>query len=138
MFAFMALMPVLARVWPVVSFPSPALIVAGWLLMLASLGVVLFCMRQFRATGTTIRPLANSKKLVTHGLYRYSRNPMYLAMALALAGCAMVSGALSPFFLIVPFVWITQKVFIEGEEAVLRRNFGKDFDVYCKRVRRWI
>lgn len=93
----------------------------------------------FRAK-TTVNPLAPRKSaaLVTSGLYRISRNPMYLGMAILLAGVALYFGnALGPVFLIF-FIVLINELQIKPEEAALEEIFGDDYRAYKKRVRRWI
>lgn len=95
--------------------------------------------RFFRA-GTTIDPTAPEKAsaLVVDGLYRYSRNPMYLSMLGALIAWGLWLG--NPVALIVPavFAWIITEYQIKPEEAALSARFGVAYEDYQKRVRRWI
>ncbi|MEM0942035.1 MAG: isoprenylcysteine carboxylmethyltransferase family protein [Bacteroidota bacterium] len=94
----------------------------------------------FRLKNTTVDP-ANPQKatsLVTHGVYQYTRNPMYLGMALVLVGGAIRIG--NPFCLltIVLFVWYITTFQIKPEEEALSKIFGQDYEGYKKEVRRWI
>ncbi len=92
----------------------------------------------FSRHGTSIRPGAESDVLIRTGLYRYSRNPIYLSMVLMQAGFALEMGALSPFLPIVPFLWWIQRRFIRLEESMLHERFGEEYERYCGEVRRWI
>ena len=97
-------------------------------------------MLSFRRARTTVNPLrpANSSALVTSGIYRHTRNPMYLGMATLLAAWATWLGTPWALFGIVAFVaWITRFQIIP-EERVLANLFGADFAAYRARVRRWI
>ena len=78
------------------------------------------------------------RALVTTGVYRYTRNPMYLGMALVLLGCAIVVGVATAFLIPVIFVVIIQYRFILPEEQMLRDLFPEEFPAYCQQVRRWI
>ena len=94
----------------------------------------------FRASRTTINPLKPEKAsaLVTGGVYRVTRNPMYVGMALLLLAWAGYLSALLPFIGPVLLVlWIT-RFQIQAEERVLRRIFGEAYSSYAARVRRWL
>ena len=112
----------------------------GALLLLV--GMVLLChaVQTFGNADTTINPVDPEKaeKLVTTGLYRFSRNPMYLGMLLALAAGALMLQNIAAFagpLLFAASVTILQ---IRPEERVLRRKFGGEYDSYCQQTRRWI
>ena len=89
---------------------------------------------------TTFDPLDPSKaqRLVVTGLYRFTRNPMYLGMTLVLLGTAITVGAFSSLFVPPVFMAVIEYRFIRPEEAMLREQFGEQFDSYCRNVRRWI
>ncbi len=111
----------------------------GVLLMLTGLTVLLICIWRFPAEGKgTISPLDPTQKLVVGGLYRYSRNPMYLGMMLLLAGEAFYfwSWPLAVYALIVLLAFHLFILF--HEEPRLRRVFGAEYDMYSAHVRRWI
>ncbi len=110
-----------------------ALAVGG--LVLAFAAVVAF----IRA-GTTINPLRPSRatRLITTGVFRLSRNPIYVADALLLAAwMAWLGGLFNPLFILI-FFWIIQQWQIVPEELALRALFGDDYARYCARVRRWL
>ena len=111
---------------------------AGALLIVAGVGLVLVVARLFRRAGTTIMPFEESSALVVEGPYRASRNPIYLGMAIALAGVAILLGTLTPWIVIPLFVIAIDRRFVVGEEAMLRARFGAAYDDYRSRVRRWI
>lgn len=95
---------------------------------------------EFRKFQTTVNPIDPSKTtgLVTSGVYRYTRNPMYLGFVLFLVGWAsLLSNLISPVVLVL-FVWYISKFQIVPEERVLEEKFGTRFVEYKKRVRRWV
>jgi protein-S-isoprenylcysteine O-methyltransferase Ste14 len=112
----------------------------GWTLMAAAVVQVLAAMRLFRNAETTVNPLDPRKtsRLVTGGIYRWSRNPMYLGLALLLIGWAMDLGSLSPWLVPPLFVLVLTRVQILPEERILRERFGEGYDSYCRSVGRWI
>ncbi len=91
----------------------------------------------FKAAETDIVPFKQVTALVTGGVYRVTRNPMYLGMALVLLGTAITVGALSALFVVPVFMAIIEVRFIRPEEDMLRGIFGDDYAAYCKNVRRW-
>jgi protein-S-isoprenylcysteine O-methyltransferase Ste14 len=98
----------------------------------------LLCALRFAFEGQgTPDPLAPPKKLVTGGLYRFTRNPMYVGVVIALAGEAwwLASPAMAIYAAIVAIAFHLRVVIYE--EPALRRLFGTDFDVYRARVKRW-
>jgi protein-S-isoprenylcysteine O-methyltransferase Ste14 len=110
----------------------------GALLMLAGVSLVLWCALLFRRADTAIRPFQESSTLVMSGPYRLTRNPIYLSMAAALAGLAVLLGSLSPWLIVPAFIaWIDVR-FIRREEPMLAARFGEEYAAYRSRVRRWI
>lgn len=98
-------------------------------------GLVAFVRRH-----TTINPLSPRKStaLVTTGVYRFTRNPMYLGMACLLTAWAVWLGALLPFAAPVLFVLFITRFQIRPEERVLAQLFGQSYTDYTRRVRRWL
>jgi len=92
----------------------------------------------FKKSATAIRPFETSTALVKGGPYRFTRNPMYLGMVLILIGTAIYLGSLAPWFIIPVFFLIIQEWFIKHEEPFLENIFGKEYQDYRTKVRRWI
>lgn len=112
--------------------------VIGALLVVAGCGAVLWAAGLFRGAGTPIKPFSPSTALVTGGLYKFTRNPMYLGMILALLGVAIGLGTASAFIAIPLFVWQIRRKFVQPEEVFLEGIFGADYVAYKARVRRWL
>ncbi|WP_438991957.1 methyltransferase family protein [Lentibacter sp.] len=87
---------------------------------------------------TTIIPRQEASQLVMGGVFSLSRNPIYLADALVLAGFALSWGAWPSLVLVPVFMWLISWRFIEGEEEALRQSFGTAFQAYEKETRRWL
>ena len=100
--------------------------------------IILFPAASFSKADTTIIPFRESSSLVVSGLYRHTRNPMYLGMVLILSGVALLTGSLSPFVVPVLFVLVINRMIISVEERMLERAFGDEYLAYKKTVRRWI
>ena len=119
-------------------FTSLAGQVAGGVLILIGLVLLVNAGGLFKRAGTDLIPFRNVSALVTEGVYRFTRNPMYLGMVAVLLGCAVTVGA--SMALVVPLVFavIVEARFIRPEEAMLRELFPEEYAAYCERVRRWI
>lgn len=111
----------------------------GWLLVVAGAATIITAMLQFRRAHTTVNPLtpAKTSALVSSGIFGYSRNPMYLGLAVILCGWAVVLGSLSPWAALPLFTLVITHMQIEPEEAVLTTLFGTTYANYCARVGRW-
>src|SRR4051812_18481371 len=134
----LATMVLLRWLWPInIVFPSPW----RWLGVLPIVvGIATGAMgaTQFIKAKTTLRPFREADTLVTTGPFRYTRNPMYLGLALCLLGTWVLLGVLSPLLGVVIFLVVADRWYIQFEEQMLRRKFGPKFEDYCTRVRRWI
>jgi protein-S-isoprenylcysteine O-methyltransferase Ste14 len=125
-----------ARSLPVLD-PGPLGRIAGTALILCGAVLFIAALLQFRRHRTTVMPRETPVAMIDTGIYRRSRNPIYLADALILTGAALRWDAAS--LLLVPlFVWVITQRFIIGEEAGLRAVFGADFDRYAAQTRRWL
>lgn len=114
------------------------LVWVGWALVAAGLALMIWAALQFRAARTTLVPHERPSALVNLGPYRLSRNPIYLADLLILAGVVLILRAPLGLGLLLPFQQVLLRLFILPEEAVLDRDLGKAYRDYKARVRRWI
>jgi len=111
----------------------------GLLPLAAGFALLLWCVREFYVTGKgTLAPWSPPKNLVTTGLYRYSRNPMYVAVATMLSGWALcfMSRSLAIYAGTVILAFHFRVVF--GEEPWLARTHGAHWEDYRARVPRWL
>jgi protein-S-isoprenylcysteine O-methyltransferase Ste14 len=94
----------------------------------------------FARARTTVNPLKprESSALVTRGVYRWTRNPMYLGMLIVLVAWALLMANWLAFIGLPLFIVFINRFQIGPEERVLRERFGAQFDDYCARVRRWL
>jgi len=124
--------------WATLRFSGQAL--AAAVLLAAALGVMAFAIGQFARARTTIDPLHLDKTrvLVASGIFRITRNPMYLALTLILAAWAVWLGNAAGVVLVAAFVAYIDRLQIAPEERALRAKFGEDFEAYARKVRRWI
>lgn len=124
---------------PIVLIEWAFLHLVGILLIAVGIGIALACILRFATDGKgTLSPLDPTRKLVIKGLYRYSRNPMYVGVMSILIGEALFYSSLwlAVYALV---VFTAFHLFIHlHEEPRLRRDFGKEYDTYRENVRRWI
>lgn len=94
----------------------------------------------FRKRKTTVNPMTpeDASTLVTDGIYRFTRNPMYLGLLCLLIAIALFLGTLSGLIILPAFVWYMTEFQIKPEEDSLRGVFGPAYEDYLTRVRRWI
>ena len=110
----------------------------GIIPVIAALWIVGSSALRFSKRETTIKPYEESSTLVTDGYFRYSRNPMYLAMLLLTTGVAWLLGSIAAF-LPIPFLYgVLRYRFIAMEEGMLEARFGEEYLDYKRRVRRWL
>lgn len=131
----------------VISLCTKSLIIPDVTRLVLSLGLSAFGfivslsgVASFRAAKTTVNPLSPSEttSLVTTGVYKFSRNPMYLGFLLVLIGWGVFLSNLYSLSLAVLFVFYMNTFQIQPEEHIIQKIFGREFDEYQERVRRWI
>jgi protein-S-isoprenylcysteine O-methyltransferase Ste14 len=116
---------------PWLTWPALALIAAGVALALSAV-------LTFRGAGTHVNPRKPATTVVAHGPFRFTRNPMYVAMATVYLGVTALVNSLWPLLLFPPAVWIVGRYMIAREEAYLERKFGHAYLDYKAKVRRWL
>jgi protein-S-isoprenylcysteine O-methyltransferase Ste14 len=100
--------------------------------------LAVWCILSFVVIGRgTPAPFDPPRHLVIGGPYRHVRNPMYLGAGVALAGAAVFYQTAALLAYAAAFLVIMHLVVVLYEEPTLRQAFGKDYDEYCRRVRRW-
>ena len=95
---------------------------------------------QFARARTTVNPLQPdaASSLVSGGVYRWTRNPMYLGMALVLLAWAVYLSSIAALAVLPLFIVYINRFQIEPEERALQARFGAQFERYRKAVRRWL
>lgn len=117
-----------------------ALKAPGIALMMGGFSLDLLALKQFTDKHTTVNPLSPQKAstVVVSGLYRYTRNPMYMGMLIALSGWCFYLGNLAGFLCLPLFILVLTQMQILPEERILSAKFGEPYTDYLKQVRRWI
>jgi len=134
------LMWLAARLFPFFDFELPWRELFAALLLIGALIIGLAAVYGFRRAKTTVNPLKPeaSTALVTGGLYRWTRNPMYLAMLLLLLAWACIVSNWAALAILPLFVAYLNRFQIGPEERALQARFGAEFESYRRKVRRWL
>jgi protein-S-isoprenylcysteine O-methyltransferase Ste14 len=130
----------LAHWWPFMKFEVPAPLLTG--LSIATVGGLISGAgaREFKRAKTTVNPLhpERASSIVKTGIYRFTRNPMYVGILLVLLGCFLAFGGASAVVGLPAFIWYINRFQIAPEERVLQAKFGSEYNEYRARVRRWV
>jgi protein-S-isoprenylcysteine O-methyltransferase Ste14 len=117
---------------------GPVTSLLGGLLVGGGIVLILLAASEFRRRKTTIIPHLEADTLVTTGIFKRSRNPIYLGDALILAGLALRWEAPITLLLVPLFIGTITQRFVVPEENRLRVKFRADFARYCQNTRRWV
>ena len=124
--------------WPAAVLPPAPRYAAGTGVMALGLALGFAAIRQFRRHKTSFLPHEPSTALITNGPYRYTRNPIYLALSLLYAGLSIGADSPSTLALLVPALIVMHYGVITREERYLERKFADDYRRYKATVRRWL
>ena len=112
--------------------------IAGLIVGVLGLALSVWGAATFRRAGTAVIPMHPATRLVTHGPYRFTRNPMYLGLTLGYVGIAIVMNVTWPLILLPGVLFALYGLVIRKEERYLADAFGEQYGTYRARVRRWI
>lgn len=134
------LMWLLSAVTPGVTMPGAVRLIGASIPLAAATVFILGGVMAFRLARTTVDPRTPEKAsaLVTTGVYRYTRNPMYVAFALFLLAWAIYLASAWSLVGVAGYVLFIDRLQIPSEERALESLFGDDFRRYREQVRRWL
>jgi protein-S-isoprenylcysteine O-methyltransferase Ste14 len=140
MLFFATIMWLLDNYMPIVQIIPETWQLLGLGLIVVAILLDLWSLTLFFLSRTTPNPIKpeNASELVIRGMYRFSRNPMYLGLLTMLIGWTIYLGSLIPFFILPLFVITLNIQQIKPEEEVLEKKFGETYLAYKRRVRAWI
>lgn len=118
-------------------WPSARYIIAACLFVPGAV-LIVGALSGFQAARTAARPWAPTTAIVSNGVYRFTRNPMYLAMAMYYASIALVADSVIALIVLVPALIVMEYGVIRREERYLESKFGEEYLRYKAAVRRWI
>jgi protein-S-isoprenylcysteine O-methyltransferase Ste14 len=124
--------------WPLRFLSRTEALWLGGLLIAVSIAIGLGAVSQLVKAKTALDVRKPTMEIVTRGVYRLSRNPIYLSMILLLLGIALCVDSLWILLFAIPLAVILQKGVIEPEEHYLEQKFGEKYLRYKHKVRRWI
>jgi protein-S-isoprenylcysteine O-methyltransferase Ste14 len=134
------LMWAIAKATPRLTLPYPGSVIVALALLISGIAIMLMGVIAFRKASTTVDPRfpENASHIVSSGIYRFTRNPMYVGMLVVLvAWMALLSNVCT---IVVPalFTMYITRWQIVPEERALAEKFGAEYETYCKLVRRWL
>ena len=119
---------------------TQALTLLSYVLFLFGFGTLFTAARSFKEHNTTINPIKieTASSLVVSGIFNYSRNPMYLGMALILLGLSLKFNLIGGLIFTALFILFITNFQIKPEEKAMQKIFGEEFVNYKNKVRRWL
>ena len=126
------------RLDPTPLLPGALSKVLGWPLVAGGLSLGLWGFRELRRAGTNVDPYHPTTAIVEGGPYGFTRNPLYVGMALVYAGVSARANALPAALLLPVVLHLAERGVIKREERYLEGKFGEEYRRYKGRVRRWI
>jgi protein-S-isoprenylcysteine O-methyltransferase Ste14 len=128
----------LQRRWPFPIGNRDTVQLIAWALIAAWLALTVASVGKFWRSHTSIVPIKPATALVISGPYRFTRNPMYVGLALLTIALGCFADSWWPIVLLAPVLWVVGRFVIGPEERYLTRRFGADYVAYKERVRRWL
>ena len=110
----------------------------GWVLVAVGAAINISGWLAFRRAGTPVFPGRPTTAIVTDGPYRFTRNPLYLSLAIAYLGVGLLLGYFWPLIFFPVAVFLVARFIIPREEQYLERKFGAGYARYRGSVRRWL
>lgn len=136
--AFFLLGVVLHTFTPLRMLSATSARLAGAAVLIASLILLLVAHREFGRAGTSVMPQRPTTAIIRGGLYRHSRNPLYIGLSLFYVGAALLLNSLWALLLLAPALVVMSYGVIAREERYLERKFGREYLDYKAAVRRWL
>jgi len=129
----------IGRLWEWPLLPNHTVAAAiGAVLILTGVAIAFAGVRQFRAARTTVLPFGGTTQIVTSGIYRWTRNPMYLGMAVAYVGFGLLTNSAWSLVFLPVALALVYVLAIRREERYLAIKFGDAYERYRTAVPRWI
>ena len=124
--------------FPVVRIIPPLWNLLGLIPLVLGVIINLIADQAFHKANTTVKPFDESTALIREGVFRISRNPMYLGFVLILIGIALLLRSLTPYVIVVAFAILMDRMYIRVEERMLAEEFGTEWEEYKRNTRRWL
>lgn len=124
--------------WPISIIGSSGLRYIGGGVVMLGIGIVILAAQSFKRAETNIEPWKPTTKIISTGIYTYSRNPIYTGFCLVLIGIGIFLNSLWILISFIPSAILVYYVAIKKEEIYLERKFGEEYISYKNKVRRWL
>ena len=123
-------------------YPLKSILIYPWYILgiipiIFGISINLIADQIFKSRNTTIKLYEQSSTLVTTGIFKFTRNPMYLGFVFILLGITIMMGALTPFIVVPIFATFVDRYCINIEEKMLNEIFGDEWENYKAKTRRW-
>jgi protein-S-isoprenylcysteine O-methyltransferase Ste14 len=133
------LIMIILHLWiPLIQFISYPFTLIGLIPLVYGVVLNLLADASLKKEDTTVKPLLETRVLITTGIYKLTRNPMYLGFGMILLGAAILLGSLLPFIIVFLYPAFMDMIFIRFEEQKLEEKFQGIWTEYKNNVRRWI
>jgi len=110
----------------------------GWALVAVGGALMGSAVMTFRRAGTSLNPAKPTTRVVVHGPYRFTRNPMYVGWVIVYLGCVLLTNTVWPLVSLPVVLVLISRAVIAKEERYLAAKFGDAYRAYKARVRRWL
>jgi protein-S-isoprenylcysteine O-methyltransferase Ste14 len=124
--------------WPLTLLPRAVSWWIGALWLVPGCALLVWGLHALRAAGTSVNPYRPTTTLVVTGPYRWSRNPLYLALAVIFVGLSIGANTLWGVLVLVPLLVVMHYGVVLREERYLAAKFGEGYSRYCAAVRRYL
>jgi protein-S-isoprenylcysteine O-methyltransferase Ste14 len=124
--------------WPMPIFGHAVALWSGLVLIVFAVAIAIWGARTMRAAGTNVSPLRPTTAVVTTGPFRFSRNPLYLALMLLYLGLTLAFNTWWGVVVLIPLLMIVHRGVVLREERYLEQKFGEDYRQYRSAVRRYL
>jgi len=128
----------LSFVFPISFLPRSLALILGVLVMICAGSILISAFRVMNRASTAVNPSQPTTAIVSDGVFRLSRNPIYVSLTLLYIGITLLFNALWALLLLLPLLGIVQIGVIQREEIYLERKFGDEYLRYKARVRCWV
>ena len=129
---------VLPWFWPMPIFGHAVALWPGLALIVLAVGIAAWGIRTMQAAGTNVNPALPTTAIVTSGPFRYSRNPLYLALTLLYLGLTLAFNTWWGIVVLIPVLIIMHRGVVLREERYLEQKFGETYRQYRSKVRRYL
>ena len=124
--------------WPMQIFDHSVALWPGLALVLLGAGIAIWGRNMLRAAGTNVNPSLPTTAIVTSGPFRFSRNPLYMALTLVYIGLTLAFNTWWGIVVLVPLLILMHRGVVLREERYLKAKFGESYRQYCSKVRRYL